>query len=294
MEKVYNPSTGEVLFLVNNQWTKPEQTTVNQKTGESAYLVNNQWEIFKPPTAKPAPAASAAPVASAAPDIPSVGTMGNLSDFFPEATSQTPAAPDTRSTITRIGDFLRPQFKSVLETPVPPDEQQLNVERRLSYGAGPISQATEAAADAVRSGEAVAKSKTVQQVARAMEERGQPTFSELGARARNPALDRSARDAKAEEFRSAGEWAADTLSGVSQGAVGLVQLPLNIFAPSGALSQTLRNTQKELQEQESDVLKAQRAELLEKVQNEDGFFGKYFATVEGLITNPALSISEAA
>jgi hypothetical protein len=281
MEKVYNPTTGEVLFLVNNQWTKPEQTAVNKNTGESAYLVNNQWEIFKPPTAKPAPVASAAPVASEAPDIPSVGTMGSLSDFFPEAVSQAPAAPDNRSTITRIGDFLRPQYKSVLETPIPPDERQLNVERRLSYGAGPISQRAEAAADAVRSGEAVTKNQTVKKIAKVMEERGQPTFADLGARARNPALDRSVRDAKAEEFRSAGEWAADTLSNLSQGAVGLVQLPLNIFAPSWALSQTLRDTQKELQEQESDVLKAQRAQLLERVQNEDGFFGKYFATVEG-------------
>jgi len=58
MEKAYNPSTGEVVFLVNNQWVKPTDTAENPKTGERAYLVNNQWEIFKPPAqqqASPAP-----------------------------------------------------------------------------------------------------------------------------------------------------------------------------------------------------------------------------------------------
>ena len=211
----------------------------------------------------------------------------------PRAQRQVPALPDIRGTISRIGDFLRPEYQSVLEAPVSPEQQQLNVDRRLTYGAGPISHETEAAAAAVLSGEAEAKNQTVKKVANAMAKRGQPSLSDLIARTKNPEVIRAARDAKAEEFRSAGEWAADTLSNISQGTVGLVQLPLNIFAPSGELAQTLRNTQKELQEQESDVLKAQRAQLLERVQNEDGFFGKYFATVESLITNPALGISEA-
>jgi len=57
MQKAYNPSTGEVLFLVGDQWTKPEQTAENPKTGERAYLVNNQWEIFKPPAPATKPAA---------------------------------------------------------------------------------------------------------------------------------------------------------------------------------------------------------------------------------------------
>jgi hypothetical protein len=70
MEKAYNPSTGEVLFLVDNQWTKPEQVAENPKTGERAYLVNNQWEIFKPPAAtapKAAPAAAPKAAPAAAP-----------------------------------------------------------------------------------------------------------------------------------------------------------------------------------------------------------------------------------
>jgi GNAT superfamily N-acetyltransferase len=52
MQRAVNPQTGEVLFLVDNEWKKPEQTAVNPKTGERAFLVNNAWEImpaFKPP-----------------------------------------------------------------------------------------------------------------------------------------------------------------------------------------------------------------------------------------------------
>jgi DNA repair protein RadC/GNAT superfamily N-acetyltransferase len=51
MQRAVNPQTGEVLFLVDNEWKKPEQTAVNPKTGERAFLVNNAWEImpaFKP------------------------------------------------------------------------------------------------------------------------------------------------------------------------------------------------------------------------------------------------------
>jgi len=229
----------------------------------------------------------------AAPDIPAVGTMGNLSDFFPEPVAQSQAAPAAQGTIQRIGDFFRPEFKSVLDAPPTAEQQQQNRDRRLSYGAGPITQQAESAANLLRSGEMATPSPTVRRVAKAMEDRNQPTFADVAARAKRPEVIQAERDAKAEEFRSAGEWAADTLSGISQGIVGLVELPLNIFAPGSGLAKSLRATQKELQEQESDVLKAQRAQLLERVQNEDGFFGKYFATVENLITSPAMGLSEA-
>jgi hypothetical protein len=45
MQRAVNPQTGEVLFLVNNQWTPPSQVATNPKTGQMAYLVNNQWQI---------------------------------------------------------------------------------------------------------------------------------------------------------------------------------------------------------------------------------------------------------
>jgi len=67
MEKAFNPDTGEVLFLVGDKWTKPEQTAQNPDTGERAYLVNNKWEVFKPPTANKA-APTKAKVASLVPE----------------------------------------------------------------------------------------------------------------------------------------------------------------------------------------------------------------------------------
>jgi hypothetical protein len=51
MQTAVNPQTGEVLFLIDNEWKKPEQTATNPETGERAYLINNAWEIL--PTAQP-------------------------------------------------------------------------------------------------------------------------------------------------------------------------------------------------------------------------------------------------
>jgi len=48
MQRAVNPQTGEVLFLVNNQWVPPSQTATNPETGQSAYLVNNEWQIVDP------------------------------------------------------------------------------------------------------------------------------------------------------------------------------------------------------------------------------------------------------
>ena len=61
MERAYNPKTNEYVFLVDNEWVKPESEATNPKTGERAFLVNNQWEIVpgqKAPVAPQAPAAA--------------------------------------------------------------------------------------------------------------------------------------------------------------------------------------------------------------------------------------------
>jgi hypothetical protein len=198
--------------------------------------------------------------------------------------------------IASVGRALKPEFKSVMEGYEPtPQERQAEIDKRLSYGAGPISQKTAAVANEVRSsrGQMASKDPTVNKVVKAMDARGEKSFADIVDSANRPEIVRAARDAKADEFRSAGEWAADTLSSLSQGAVGLVQLPINIIAPSSEIAATLNATQKELQAQESDVLKAQRQQLRERVQNEDGFFDKYAATVVQLVTSPALSLSEA-
>lgn len=44
MPRAVNPETGEVLFLVDDQWVPPSQTAKNE-AGEAAYLVNNQWVL---------------------------------------------------------------------------------------------------------------------------------------------------------------------------------------------------------------------------------------------------------
>jgi hypothetical protein len=46
MERAVNPKTGEVLFLVEDQWVKPTQTAINPKTGENAFLINNEWQTM--------------------------------------------------------------------------------------------------------------------------------------------------------------------------------------------------------------------------------------------------------
>lgn len=264
----------------------PSVEDEEQKKREQAPLVTQKQEEFAPSLEAMSDPYAQLATASVPPAVQQVRPAP------PAAQQVQPAAPE-KGVIQRIGDFLRPEFKSVLDTPATVDQQQQNRDRRLSYGAGPINQQTESAANLLRSGETGTQDQTVRRVAKAMQEQGRPTFADVAARAKKPEVVRAVRDAKADEFRSAGEWAADTLSSISQGTVGLVELPLNIFAPSSGLAKSLRATQKELQEQESDVLKAQRAQLLERVQNEDGFFGKYFATVESLITNPAMGLSEA-
>lgn len=203
---------------------------------------------------------------------------------------------DDRGIIQRVADYLKPEFKSVMEDYVPTAaEKQADVDRRLSYGAGPISQQTAAMANEVRSsrGQMTSRNTTVNKVVQAMDARGDKSFADMVDSVSTPAIIQATRDAKADEFRSAGEWATDMLSSLSQGAVSLVQLPINIVSPSSDIAATLRDTQKQLQAQESDVLKAQREQLRERVQNEDGFLDKYAATVLQLVTSPALGLSEA-
>ena len=118
-------------------------------------------------------------------DIPATDAMGNFTNALPVAEAPAPAAPDNRSTISRIGDSLRPGFKSVLEAPATPEQQQLNADRRLGYGVGPISPETEAAAVAVRAGKEATKNKTVNKVARAMNKQGDSLFDDIVARAKD-------------------------------------------------------------------------------------------------------------
>ena len=219
-------------------------------------------------------------------------------DYGDAATSMqgTPGPSDNRSLIARLSDALKPAPKpSVMEGYQPtPEQRQAAIDQRLSYGAGPISQQTVQQAADVRAGRAKTTDPLVSKVAKSMERQNTPTIEDLIQRTNNPVVQEMVRDEKAAEFRSVGEWAIDTLSGLSQGAVSLPQLPINFIAPSSEIAETLRQTQKEWQAAESDVLKAQREQLRQRVQQEEGFLGKYYVTVKQMIDSPALTISEAA
>jgi hypothetical protein len=54
MKRAVNPQTGEVVFLVNDQWVSPSQTAVNE-AGDKAFLVNNEWIVPPPPAPTPEP-----------------------------------------------------------------------------------------------------------------------------------------------------------------------------------------------------------------------------------------------
>ena len=122
MEKAFNPDTGEVLFLVGDKWTKPEQTAQNPDTGERAYLVNNQWEVFKPTAAeKPAPAK--VKPAALAPDLNEIAPTGDImgGDFGSaimnakkkESVLQDQKLPPIAPTEDRA--VLNPQFTNAVE-----------------------------------------------------------------------------------------------------------------------------------------------------------------------------------
>ena len=228
-----------------------------------------------------------------------IGPVGNpMGDDFAASIPAEYAPPNSRGLIQRAGEFLRPAPKNLLDQPYTPEEKQAEIDRRLSYGVGPIRPEVLQDADRLRSGERVgfispANAARVSRAAAEMERRGEKTSSQVIQELNTPAYRNAAADYKAEEWRSAGEWAADTLSAVAQGVVTLPQLAANIVAPDSGLAASLRETQKELQAQESDVLKAQRDVLRRRIESEDGFFGKYWATVKELVSNPALSLSEA-
>ena len=86
MQKAVNPQTGEVLFLVGNEWVKPTQTAINPKTGENAYLVNNSWQVMP----MPKPAAPAEPILS-----PEEQMMSSVGQTSPQKDSESVLAGTT-------------------------------------------------------------------------------------------------------------------------------------------------------------------------------------------------------
>ena len=233
------------------------------------------------PKAAPVEEAPAAPVAARAPA---------------PAPAPAPAKPaDTRGVLQKVKDFVTPEYKSVLDTAAPPtaQEQQAEIDKRLSYGAGPVSKGTVAQADLVRSGITRTEDERVKQVAQEMDLRGEESIGGLIERAKRPENVAAARDAKAEEFRTAGQWAFDTLvSAPAQFGASFLSLPVNIIAPSSAIGETLRKAQKDFKDLESDQLKARQARMAARVNNEEGFINQYATVVGELVSSPSMALQE--
>lgn len=275
----------------------------------------NWWESYKRAD-EPAPSAGggrgfvnpprvfeAQPVRSAPPAPVEPTDYGQASTDM----MGTPMSQAGPGLIQRVGAALRPApTPSVMDGFVPPApsdrERQVEIDRRLSYGAGPISPKVVRSADDLRNarqagGDIVFRDQaygaTVNRVADAMDRGGQLSSGQVVENTNRKMIRDMVTDDKAAEFRSVGEWAVDSLSTVASGVVTLAQLPVNILSPGSDLADSLRQTQKELEAENSDVYKASRDSLRRRVESEEGFLGKYFSTVAELVSNPTLSVNEA-
>jgi len=136
-------------------------------------------------------------------------------------------APEQPGIIQRVFDALKPApFKSVMEDHQPTaQERQADVDRRLSYGAGPVSTQTAAQADLVRSGMAKTDSPVVKKVAKAMDEQGVPSIGDLMDRAQRQQdleqNDRFSRQAFAQENPMLGALG----SGAAMSVAGAINIP---------------------------------------------------------------------
>ena len=228
------------------------------------------------------------------------GGRGNLSlaDYQRPAPEPKPRARWEDHADQMMADTAAPPAKSlsVLQSqpwPAPAPE------RRLSMGAGPINQQTAAAAESLVDGQATAEqaaNPVVRRAAAGLQRQvnaGQrDTFGRLVDRAQQPATKKLATKRQADEWRSVGEVANDTAAALLSGVVSVVQLPVNIIAPGSALHESLQKSLQNLQDFESEPMKARRQQLADRVNNEEGFINKYAATVSELVSNPSVAIHE--
>ena len=162
----------------------------------------------------------------------------------PEPQGLISRAIDTvKGTVSSIPAAIAEKFtpyKSVLENYQPTaEEQQAEIDKRLGYGAGPISQAPVAKADAMLMGRAPAEAGPALTVARARAERGEETFDQLAQR-----VNRDALIEKEPEAASRRKFAEENplLGSVAAGAAGMVSGTLNIpSVAADAFNQTFVN-----------------------------------------------------
>lgn len=110
MQQAVNPQTGEVLFLVNNQWVPPAQIAQNE-AGQKAYLVGNQWVMgaaVAPKPEEPEVAPTPAPAAAEAPQAAPAPTTETPPTAEQAPTAETPAETPAEQpgVLSRIGSFF--------------------------------------------------------------------------------------------------------------------------------------------------------------------------------------------
>lgn len=148
----------------------------------------------------------------------------------------------TKGTVSSIAPALAEKatpFKSVLEAPPSAEAQQADIDKRLSYGAGPVSQATVAKADQMLMGRAPAEAGPALTVAKARAERGEETFDQLAQRVNQDELTR--KDAETASRRRFAE-ENPLLGSVAAGAAGMLGGTINIpGVAADAFNQTFVN-----------------------------------------------------
>ena len=161
----------------------------------------------------------------------------------PEPQGLISRAIDTvRGTVSSVPAAIAEKFtpyKSVLETAPTQEAQQAEIDKRLSYGAGPVSQATVAKADAMLMGRAPAEAGPALTVARARAERGEETFDQLAQRvSRDERVDKDAETLRRQRFAEENPLTASTAAG----AAGLLSGAINIpGVAADAFNQTFVN-----------------------------------------------------
>jgi hypothetical protein len=148
---------------------------------------------------------------------------------------------DNRGILQRVKDVINPEYKSVMETApaLTAQEQQAEIDKRLSYGAGPVSRATVGQADLVRSGLAQTEDPRVKQIAQEMANRNEDGIGGLIERAkRDQLLEQETESARRQRFAEENP----LLGSAAAGSAGLVSGTLNIpSVAADAFNQTFIN-----------------------------------------------------
>ena len=108
LETASNPTTGETVVLVNNEWIPAAETATNPDTGATAYLVNNKWLVKEPPPKAPASIRDTA--VSLAQGV--VGAGKSLSDVFGADTALSGALGNIQQS---LGESYTPERQAELQ-----------------------------------------------------------------------------------------------------------------------------------------------------------------------------------